>query len=322
LKSVAPEKTLPCPREIPIPCSHHRFLGGAKPVSEPFLFFMTPEIIPAYHVPLSEQAKVFTQAFAGYVGGAFAMDAAALAHFVSLQGADLCYSRFARTINGLVGFAYINRTGGISRLAGMGIVPAARRAGLARELVHRLIDEAAARHDQAIILEVIAQNVAGHALYRGSGFREVARLFGWRRGATKAIQKQASPLEEIPLISASHILSALEYPDLPWPISRHAIVKIAAGRAFRLGDAVIVISDPELPPIRMHALSCASETMNWSALRNALGTLLELYPGSEFFTPPVFPEQFGEEIYQPLGFTAEPISQLLMRYEVDGARRP
>lgn len=219
---------------------------------------MTPDIVPAHHVPLSEQAKVFTRAFAEYVGGSFAMDAAALARFVAIQGADLCYSRFARTADGLVGFAYINRTGEISRLAGMGIVPTARRAGFARKLVHYLIDEAKARHDQAIMLEVIEQNPAGHALDRSTGFRQTARLLGWRRGATKAMRKPAEPLEESSVLRASQIPSALEYPALPWAISRHAVAKIADGRAFRLENSIIVLSDPQVSPVRVHALSCAS----------------------------------------------------------------
>ena len=53
---------------------------------------MTFEIIPAHDVPLAEQAEIFTRAFAGYVGGSFAMDANALARFIFIQGADLCWS--------------------------------------------------------------------------------------------------------------------------------------------------------------------------------------------------------------------------------------
>ena len=36
---------------------------------------MTFEIIPAHDVPLAAQAVTFTEAFRGYVGGRFAMDA-------------------------------------------------------------------------------------------------------------------------------------------------------------------------------------------------------------------------------------------------------
>jgi GNAT superfamily N-acetyltransferase len=281
---------------------------------------MTFEIIPAYDVPLADQAKIFSRAFARYVGGSFEMDAAALARFICHQGADLCYSRFARTPEGLAGFAYINRTGNVSRIGGMGVVPEVRRAGLARRLLVHLLEEAQARGDQAMMLEVIEQNPAAHRLYAQQGFRETGHLAGWRRKAHTPASESAMPLEEISLIRASQIPSALEYPDLPWPISRHAIAKSAAACAFQSGHSLIVTGDPEVSPVRVHALSC-SNGMDWTALRATLSALLQRYPDREFFTPPVFPEQFGQEVFQPLGFVREPMSQFLMRYDLDGAKK-
>jgi GNAT superfamily N-acetyltransferase len=281
---------------------------------------MTFEIIPAYDVPLAEQATVFSQAFAGYVGGSFEMDAASLARFIFHQGADICHSRFARTDEGLAGFAYINRTGNISRVGGMGVVPAARRAGVARRLLAHLLEEAQTRGDQAMMLEVIEQNPAAHRLYVQEGFRETGHLSSWRRKAGAPAGESTEPLEEISLIRATQIPSALEYPDLPWPVTRHAIAKSAAKHAFRAGQALIVMGDPEVSPVRVHALSC-SDRMDWAALRETLSALLQRYSDREFFTPPVFPEQFGQEVFQPLGFAREPLSQFLMRYDLSGAKK-
>ncbi len=281
---------------------------------------MTFEMIPACDVPLAEQANVFSQAFTGYVGGSFEMDAAALARFILHQGADLSYSYFARTAEGLTGFAYINRTGNISRVAGMGVVPAARRAGLARRLLAHLLEEAQTRGDQAMMLEVIEQNPAAHRLYVQQGFRQTGHLLSWRRTASAPAIESTEPLEEISLIRASQLPSALEYPDLPWAISRHAIAKVTSGRGFRSGPALVVMGDPDLTPVRVHALSC-SDRMDWAALRKTLRALLQRYPDREFFTPAVFPEQFGEEVFQPLGFVRDPLSQFLMRYELHGAKK-
>lgn len=272
---------------------------------------MACEIIPAHDVPLAEQAELFTQAFAGYVGGSFEMDAATLSRFICHQGADLSYSRVARTSDGLAGFAYVNRTANISRIGGMGVVPEARRAGLARRLLIHLLEEAQTRGDQAMMLEVIEQNPAAHRLYAQQGFRETGHLFGWRKKAITPASDSTNLLEEISLIRASQISSALEYPDLPWPISRHAIAKSAAKFAFQSGHALIVMGAPEVSPVRVHA-------MDWAALREILSALLQRYPDREFFTPPVFPEQFGQEVFQPLGFAREPLSQFLMRYDLHG----
>lgn len=276
---------------------------------------MTFEMIPACDVPLAEQANVFSQAFTRYVGGSFEMDTTALARFILHQGVDLSYSYFARTAEGLTGFAYINRTGNISRVAGMGVVPAARRAGQARRLLAHLLEEAQTRGDQAMMLEVIEQNPAAHRLYVEQGFRQTGHLLSWRRTASAPAIESTEPLEEISLIRASQHPSALEYPGLPWAISRHAIAKVASGRAFRSGHALVVMGDPNVTPIRVHALSC-SDRMNWAALRETLRVLLQRHPDREFFTPAVFPEQFGEEIFSPLGFVRDPLSQFLMRYDL------
>lgn len=279
------------------------------------------EIIPAYDVPLAEQASIFSRAFTGYVGGSFEMDAAGLARFLFHQGADLTYSYFVRSSEGLAGFAYINRTANISRVAGMGVVPAARRAGVARRLLAHLLEEARTRGDQAMMLEVIEQNPAAHELYIQQGFRETGRLLSWRRKADAPAIESTALLEEISLIGATQIPSALDYPELPWPISRHAIAKSAARHAFRSGPALVVIGNPEVPPVRLHALSC-SDRMDWEALRITASAVLQRYPDCEFFTPAVFPEQFGQEVFQPLGFAREPLSQFLMRYDLDGATKP
>lgn len=282
---------------------------------------MTLEMIPAYDVPLAEQAKVFSEAFTGYIGGSLEMDAAALARFIGHQGADLFYSYFARTDTGLSGFAYINRTGNVSRIAGMGVVPTARKAGLARRLLVHVLEEAQARGDQAMMLEVIEQNPAAHRLYVQQGFRETGHLLSWRRQAKTPVNESTGPLEEISLISATQIPSALKYPDLPWQISRHVIAKLTAACAFRSGDTLIVMGDPEVSPVRLHALSC-SNTMDWPALRQTLRAILQRYPDREFFTPAVFPEQFGQEVFQPLGFARDPLSQFLMRYDLPRAKEP
>ena len=270
---------------------------------------MTFEIIPAHDVPLAAQAVTFTEAFRGYVGGPFAMDAAALGRFIHAQAIDLCYSRFARSAPGLCGFGYITRTGDFSRLAGMGVLAASRRTGVARGLLRHLLDEAKARGDRMMVLEVIEQNPPAYALYKKEGFRALTRLCGWRRppgGATGAIVEPSREFTEISLAVASQIPSTREFPELPWQISRHAVAKLESARAFASGPALAVISDPTAAgPIRIHAVSS----------RQALSAVLQRYFDREFFARPFFPENFGPEIFEPLGFTREPLTQWLMRFE-------
>jgi GNAT superfamily N-acetyltransferase len=208
---------------------------------------VTFEIIPAHGVPLAAQAATFTEAFRGYLGGPSAVDATALGRFIHAQGIDLCSSRFARSAPELCGFGYITRTGDLSRLAGMGVLAASRRTGVARGLLQHLLDEAKARGDRMMVLEVIEQNPPACALYEKEGFRSLARLCGWWRPPGGATAELSREFAEISLAEASQIPSTREFPELPWQISRHAVAKFESARAFASDRALAVISDPPPP---------------------------------------------------------------------------
>jgi GNAT superfamily N-acetyltransferase len=273
------------------------------------------EIVPAHEVPLSEQAAVFTNAFAGYVAGSFQFDERSISTFMCAQGIDLCYSRFARNESGqLVSFGYINRTGDITRLGGMGTIPAARRTGAAAFMVSRLLDEAKARNDQAMVLEVIEQNPPAVALYQAQGFRPVTRLFGWRTSGNQVLE-DSNDLREISVIEALRLPADPDYPDLPWQVSRYAVAKIASARVFASGDTAVVLSNPGTPPIRIHAFLGGYKN-SWESFRRLTTAMLAKFPGIEFFAAPIFPEQFGMEIFGPLKFKKEPLNQFLMRKDL------
>jgi GNAT superfamily N-acetyltransferase len=276
---------------------------------------MNFEIIPACDIPLAEQAIAFNVAFAGYLVPLAQMDAAALARFLCGQGADLCYSRFVRMGGNLIAFGYVNRTGNISRLSAMGTIPNARRSGAAAHLLSQLLKEAKARQDQAMVLEVFEQNLPALALYRRYGFAQLSRLFGWRRPATVGPpQQQADAINEIRLIDAIQLPNAFEFPNLPWQISRHSVAKLAAARAFGSERACAVIGDTTMQPTRIHGFFAVEK--NWNELTSILGSVIQQFPNSEFLAVAIFPEVFGNTIFEPLGFVREPLNQLLMRRDL------
>ncbi len=265
------------------------------------------ELLPAHEVSLKEQAETFNRAFRGYLAGWSDIDAAGLSGLVCAQGVDLNHSRFARLDGALAGFGYVSRTGNVSRLAGMGVVPEARRTGTAAFLVSQLLSEAKSRSDEAMVLEVFEQNIPGLALYRRHGFRELMRLFGWR-GRNLETPSSAT-VEEISLLAVNEIRNGADFPEIPWQISRHAVAKLAQATAYKGDNACVVISNPDAPPIRIHAL-----LGNKTAFRKVLAAVLSKFPNREFFAPALFPERIG--IFQSLGFVREPLNQFLMRHDL------
>lgn len=274
------------------------------------------DIVPAHDLPPDVQAAIFNRAFAGYLVGWNEIDAAGLAKLICAQGIDLCHSRFVRANGALVGFGYIDRTGNVSRLASMGVVPDARGSGAAQFLVSHLFDDARSRPDEAVMLEVFEQNLPALALYRRNKFRELMRLFGWRRVAQKIEMQIDGNLEEISLLAANRICGPLEFPDIPWQISRHAVAKLTDARGYGIGGVCVVISNPVITPIRIHAL-LGYDSANGATARNVLAAVLEKFAEKEFFAREIFPEQFGPAIFEPLGFVPEPLNQILMRRDLN-----
>ncbi len=270
------------------------------------------EVVPAFAVPLDEQARVANAGFANYVGGWSDLDAQTLSRFLLLQGADLFYSRFVRLNGELAGFGYITRTGNISRLSGMAMIPGARGTGAAGHLLETLCREAQELGDAAMVLEVIEQNPRAHAVYLRHGFRDLTRLTGWRWSAGVRGQTTDAPkLMELPVLDALRQPSTREYPEIPWQISRHAIAKVPRVRTFRVGDACVFISDRDAKPTRIYGF--LADTADVEPLREAVRALQAQFADVEFFAPPIWPEQFSCEVFEPLGFRREQLSQFFMR---------
>jgi [ribosomal protein S18]-alanine N-acetyltransferase len=78
----------------------------------------------------------------------------------------------------LLGWAGVLVIGESAEILTVGVVPEARRRGIARRLVDGLLDEACRRGAVEAFLEVRVDNDAAQSLYAGQGFAQV----GLRRG--------------------------------------------------------------------------------------------------------------------------------------------
>ncbi|WP_375497020.1 ribosomal protein S18-alanine N-acetyltransferase [uncultured Jatrophihabitans sp.] len=78
----------------------------------------------------------------------------------------------------LLGWAGVRVVADEAEVLTVGVVPGARRTGLARRLLAGLLDAAAAKGAKDVYLEVRVDNVAARSLYRSEGFDDV----GVRRG--------------------------------------------------------------------------------------------------------------------------------------------
>jgi [ribosomal protein S18]-alanine N-acetyltransferase len=89
-------------------------------------------------------------------------------HYVAAEGPD----------GELLGWAGVMVIADVAEILTVGVIPSARRTGLARRMVHALLGEAVRRGAEEAFLEVRIDNAAARALYASEGFAEI----GLRRG--------------------------------------------------------------------------------------------------------------------------------------------
>ena len=143
---------------------------------------MTATFVAAAELGHGELAQLFGRAFAGYLVPIRATPAA-MELRNRIEHVDLFASPVALAGGAPVALALIARRGRRSRIAAMGAAIEARGTGVAQALLARVIDDARARGDDALVLECIASNERALRLYRRAGFITTRRLVGWRAGA-------------------------------------------------------------------------------------------------------------------------------------------
>ena len=157
-----------------------------------------------------------------------------------------------------VGVALVARRGWTCRLAALAIVPEARRRGVGRWTMDRLIEEAGLRGERQMVLEVIEQNEPAVGLYRGGGFRVLRRLVGYKAihsGSAGPVPAHATDVREVDVREAARLVTAYGLPDLPWQVSGESLALTGPpNRAYRLGEAYTVISNPAGPQIAIRSI--------------------------------------------------------------------
>ena len=93
-----------------------------------------------------------------------------------------------------VAVVLVARRGWTSRIAAMAVAPEARGKGFGKRIMQGVIDEAVARDDRSMLLEVFEHNTPAVKLYKGLGFRPSRRLVGYHHDPGGAAPEVADEL--------------------------------------------------------------------------------------------------------------------------------
>lgn len=270
---------------------------------------MTISLIPASDFPIPILADLMTRSFEGYFVPVSITDMA-LHAMIRRDGIDLTASRVLVKDDNQIGIAFIARRGWTSRLAAMGITSDARSGGVGTWAMEKLIEEAKARGEKEMVLEVIEQNTAGVKLYEKVGFKKIRRLVGYKLEHPQS--ESAHNLEEIDIRDLARQVTYHGIKDLPWQLSGTSIVQhTPPSRAFRLNDAYCLISNPDATDVAISSVLVKARSRGAGLSGVLLRALFAKFPNKVWHVSPIYPEEMGF-IFEQVGMVRESLSQWQM----------
>ncbi|GAP66208.1 acetyltransferase, GNAT family [Mizugakiibacter sediminis] len=268
-------------------------------------------LVSAGQLPLAALAALFEAAFSGYAVP-IRQNAALLAARVRSEQIDLEHSRVALRDGAPCALCLLARRGDTMRIAAMGVVPAARGAGLGRLLLDEAIAVAREQRAARLLLEVLGSNAVARRLYERAGLRPRRRLLGWQRAPftprAEAALRRTHCIELARALGADHAL------DWPWQL---APASVASGYAwmstYAIADkAYAWIDDRARDRLALGHLFVAPHARGAGYARRLLVSLQAHFPGRAWTIPPLVPEEFGGAVLEALGFTRSALDQVEM----------
>lgn len=272
---------------------------------------MTPTFVSALDFGLEATAQVLTRGFSDYFVP-ITSSPAILLGMVRADSVDLAASRVLVRDGQPIAAALIARRGWTSRLAGMAVVPEARHGGVGRVMVEHLLNEARARGERTMVLEVIEQNDPAVKLYERCGFTRIRRLTGHSRRAAAEAQGSNAALEQIDPRALAQLIAVHGLPDLPWQVSAETVAQTTPPAvALRLGASAVLLSDPTASVVGIRALVTEREARGQGGSRTLLRAVMARFPGREWRASAIFPEEMSEA-FTSVGLVRTSLSQWQM----------
>lgn len=288
---------------------HHpaSFIRPSPPVSPPDEIVARPvaELTAAY------AAAAMEHCFQGYLVP-FRMTPEAWEQRFRREHLDPWASRVYERGGSPVAVLFVCRRGWTSRVGGMAVAPEARRLGLGRRVMRDAIDQARARRDRALLLEVIEQNTPAVKLYKSLGFRMARRLVGYRW--EPAAEASADALREVDPLELARVAHREGEPDLPWMLAAETLSAMTLpARAFALHDhAYALIANPDAETLSLSSLVVprAHRGQGWGT--RMLRALAGAHPGKPWQAVAIVPENLAPRFFARTGWERQGISQFEM----------
>lgn len=269
---------------------------------------MTLELKSVLDYGLQESAGVMNLGFSDYFVP-IQLDAIKFHELLRTSHIDISLSKVVIQDGKALGIALIARRGWSSRLAGMSVIPEARRQKVGTWLMEQIIADSKTRGDRRMELEVIEQNLPAVYLYEFIGFRIMRRLVSWKLESPGG---RPGNLIEIDIRLLADLVNIYGLPHLPWQLSGESLAALGPpNKAYRLDDAYVAISNPEADQIVLRSLLTLPKSRNKGQAVRLFWALFEMFPNKSWLVPAIFPEELSS-LFEKLGFIEQELSQYQM----------
>lgn len=268
----------------------------------------------------SEQAAAaLTRSFEGYIVP-IKMTPQAFERRFRGESLDPFASRVYYRGKDVAGIVLVARRGWTSRIAAMGVAPDLRGQGLGRRLLTEAVEEARARGDRTVLLEVIEQNTPAVQLYTSFGFRSLHRLYGYRKEAGGPVDSTDILKEIDPLVFARRAARDGER-NLPWMLSAETLASASHPlRAFHLDRrAYALIGDTSGEIVSLVALVVPRARRRQGYGSRIVRALESAFRGKTWVMSAIVPETLAPDFFPKLGWERTKINQFEMRLELASA---
>jgi ribosomal protein S18 acetylase RimI-like enzyme len=257
---------------------------------------------------ISQTAEVLNHGYSDYFVS-IQLDLSQFHTMLRTNQIDVCLSKVVLQGGKPVGVGLISRRGWTSRLAGMAVIPEARGKKIGQWLLAHLIEEAKARGDRFMELEVIQTNEPAFRLYQKMGFKSIRKLASYSQESPSGT---AAGFEEIDMRSLANLVNSNSYPNLPWQISgENLAVSAPPAKAYRLESAFAAITNPEAERISFLSILTLPHARNRGQAGRLMKALFARFPGKIWAIPGYYPEEMNGFLLK-MGFKLETLNQYHM----------
>ena len=118
------------------------------------------------------------------------------------------------------------------------------------------------------------------------------------------------------LLTVARMVTTYGLEDMPWQLSGESLAQTnPPNRAYRLGEAAAIISNPAADKISLRALVTSVQSGSEKHSLRLLQALFAHFPGRIWIVPAIWPEEAGA-ILEEAGFKDGEFSQFQMRLDL------